>query len=361
MTRTVLMEGYYGRGNFGDDVLMAVTYGVLRKAMPDATIALVIGDHQRDYASTMLPGITIQRPDRHAHYDMIVHGGGGVFFDFKTYSALYQALESLIRAVGFRTFLLLEKLSRNLSGKYRFTTDTRIGMGIGVGSFSPGSPRMLRSLPILADFKALWVRDEQSIEQLAQYHSILSTEIIHGSDLAFLTEHWMPPITKTASPRPRLGVALRDWPGMNYAAIEAILKQLSADYDLTGFIFDAANDREIARILTPYTTHVWQPEHMNIADFAAQIAAQDILLTSRAHGAICGACLGVPSVVVNIEAKMEQVHAMLPNTTALVYPRETMLWANVIKQTLVKNSETDVNRNRDASEAAFEKIKRYLA
>jgi polysaccharide pyruvyl transferase WcaK-like protein len=363
MSQRVLMEGYYGRGNFGDDVLMAVTYNVLRQQLPNATISVVIGDHQRNYVANLLPGVLVERPDRHAHYDMIVHGGGGVFFDFARYGALYQLLETIVRAMGFKAFLLLEKLSRKLIAKPRFTTNKRLGMGIGVGSFTPGSPRMLRSLPILADFKALWVRDTQSTEQLARYKEILSAEIIQGSDLAFLSEHWSKPVTKTAGTKPRLGIALRDWPDTNTAALQTALQELAKEYEITGFIFDEFADSETTHLLALYTTHIWQPGTMNIVDFAATLAAQDVLLTSRAHGAICGAALGVASVIVNIEPKMEQIHAMLPNSTVLSYPREAPLWPDAIKHARAITADTiakDVGRNRAASENALQQMKRWL-
>jgi polysaccharide pyruvyl transferase WcaK-like protein/glycosyltransferase involved in cell wall biosynthesis len=318
--RNVLMEGYYGRGNFGDDVLLKVTYNLLKHILPDAQIVLVVGNEQTDYVRTMLDGVDILAPDRHAHFDRIVHGGGGVFFDFRRYGFGYRFAEALLKRFGFPLALNGERILRRACNKPRVSTSRRLGLGIGIGTFSSGSPRLWRSLPILAEFDALWVRDGQSKANLKRFASIMHAELLQGSDLAFLSEYWLPASIppRADALRPRLGVVLRDWSGTDSQALRASIARFAEKYDVTGFIFDEHSDPELGRILSPYTTHVWRPHHMHMDDFARHLAAQDVLLTSRAHGAICGACLGVPSVIVNIEPKLEQIHAMLPNASILV-------------------------------------------
>ena len=110
--------------------------------------------------------------------------------------------------------------------------------------------------------------------------------------------------------------------------------------------------------------HIWQPEATTIADFAAKLATQDVLLSSRAHGAICGACLGVPSVIVNIEPKLTQVHAMLSNASRLVPAQDTNAWIKTLAELRALNPliiEADVEKNRAASEAALNAMQRWLA
>ena len=143
-----------------------------------------------------------------------------------------------------------------------------------------------------------------------------------------------------------------------------VLATLAVTYDITGFIFDAHADPECQRLFAPYTIKIWQPEHMTITDFAAALAAQDVLLTARAHGAICGACLGVASVIIAIEPKLEQVHAMLPNASILVPANAPQHWAVAIAAACRISPATiagDVQKNRAASEAALAAIERWLA
>ncbi|MFZ4125632.1 MAG: polysaccharide pyruvyl transferase family protein [Rickettsiales bacterium] len=363
MSTRILMEGYYGKGNFGDDVLMLATYHLLRRAAPNATISIVIGDTQDDYPRSLLQGIEIERPDRYAQYDIIVHGGGGVFFDFAQYGIVCRTLELLARLIGFNSVVQLERAVRSITGLRRIRGKRRIGLGIGVGTFSKGSPRMLRSLPILAEYDALWLRDAESVTNLEPFTSVMNAALINGSDLAFMSDDWLPPSTKKPiSAKPRLGIALRDWKGMEYAQLRTKLAALAQDCTLTGFIFDVAHDPMMREVLAPYPTHIWQPRTMHIHEFAAQIAAQDGLITSRAHGAICGACLSVPSVILDIEPKMKHVHAMLPHCTQLIDKHAP--WESAITTMLALPRERiieDVARNRAASHAAWEQMKRWFA
>ena len=361
-TRTVLMQGYYGKANFGDDVLMQVTHNLLKDVMPDATISLITHDKE-NYVHAMLPDAKLLKPGQQMHFDMIVHGGGGVFFDFVTYGAAYRLWE---RILPFNAYILLEKIARKLLKKPRVSAPVRVGLGVGVGTYSAGSPQLRHSLPILADFEALWVRDPQSAKNLQRFSSIMDTAILQGSDLAFLSDYWLPPLDPSphTPSRPRLGVVLRDWAGGTpFATLQETLAQLAKEYDITGFVLDAASDPQTQLLLKPYTTHIWQPSAMSIADFAAKLGTQDVLLTSRAHGAICGACLNIPSVIVNIEPKLEQVHAMLPNVGCMVEAHDISGWAEALKHARAiprARIAEDVARNRAESEAALHAMKRWL-
>ena len=361
----ILLVGYYGKGNFGDDVLLSATYGIVKNAFPDGLFSIIIDGDKGGYVEAMFGDMKILKPARHGAFDLIIHGGGGVFFDFQTYDLLHQMMERLIRFFGFHRFLSLEKMARKVTNKSRTSTTHRLGFGIGVGTFSAGSPRLFYSLPIIADFDALWVRDAQSIQNLKRFSSAMRAEQIQGSDLAFLTEYWIeePILQRINSSRARLGIILRDWPGMDLEKYNEIIKKLAREYDITGFIFDQHTDPQCQALLAPYKTYIWRPEVMRIADFTRILGQQNVLLTSRAHGAICGACLGIPSVIVNIEPKLEQVHAMLSGSSMIVSPNETGLWEEKIKEALRVPSdviEADFNLNHIKSKVALKKMENWL-
>ena len=357
----VLLVGYYGKGNFGDDLLLKVTHSLLKRLLPNAHFS-VIGDGP--YIKQLLGDVEILKPARHGHFDFIVHGGGGVFFDFKIHGMLSCYIGSLVQFFGFNNYVKLEKMIRHIMRKPRTSATKRLGIGIGVDTFTPGSPQLRRSLPILADFKVLWLRDAQSISNLQPFKAVMRAELIAGSDLAFLTDHWLPPTKpKPKASRPRLGIVLRDWPGTDINKLRQLLAQLSQKYILTAFIFDRSADPELQKIFADYVHHFWQPETTSISDYANLLGEQDVLLTSRAHAAICGACLGVPAVIVNITPKLEQIHTMLPNATVLA-ANDISCWQEAVQKALSISPEEimeDVNRNRKASEAALLKIRDYFA
>ena len=370
MSPRVLLIGYYGKGNFGDDVLLMVTHALLQKRYPSAQFSVIVDGPHGGYVPRMLGEVTVLAPARHGHFDLMVHGGGGVFFDFARYGIGDVAKEYALRAMGYRTYLALEALARRVAGKPRTSATVRVGLGIGVGTYSLGSPRLRERLPILADFKALWVRDAQSIVNLKRFASLMRGKVVRGSDLAFLTEYWlsdMPTAKPARSGKPRLGIALRDWPthagGIDESTLEALLKAWSKDYDISGFILDAQADPIMQRVMAGYPLHVWRPEQQKITEYAQALASQDVLLTSRAHAAICGACVGTPSVIVAIEPKLAQVAAMLPSSTRMVSPAATDSWRAAIDEALAISRaaiEADVVNNRAASLQALASVYEVL-
>lgn len=368
-TPRALLIGYYGKGNFGDDVLLKVSHALVKRLMPQARIAVVVDGDDGTYVKTMLGDVDILKPGRHGHFDFILHGGGGVFFDFKTYGLRQKMLECAVRAFGFGLFVKLEKTVRKLLHKERTSAARRLGFGIGVGTFSPGSPKLLQSLPVLADFDALWVRDAESLKNLERFKPAMHASITRGSDIAFLTDCWMKDVApkKAAVARPRLGIVLRDWPeesgGTPPAMLQEIFARLATEYEITGFIFDRHSDPRLQALLQPYAHQIWQPDSMQISDFAQRLGEQDVLLSSRAHGAICGACLGVASVIVNIEPKMAQVHAMLPSSSLLVPANEAPRWEEALKAALAISPAaiaSDVSSNRAASQAALQEMEHWF-
>ena len=362
-TPRILIVGYYGRGNFGDDLLLHITFRLLKTALPTSQISIIVDGNDGHYIQTMLDDVTILPPGRHGHFDYIIHGGGGVFFDFESYGLMSVIAERIIHTIGLANFIRMEKMLRSIVRKPRTTATRRIGLGIGVGRFSNGSKRLRNSVPILADFSALWLRDDESSANLQRFASIMRADIIHGSDLAFLTDQWLPPLPpRTPAPRPRLGIALRDWPQQHITA--EFLKKLSEHYSITGFILDATTDTNMQQLLNAYSRHIWQPSNLRVGDFATALATQDVILTSRAHGAICGACVGVPTVIVNIEPKLEQVHAMLPNASILVAANAPETWQAAIEKALAIQPETiraDVDRNHEKTAAAWAAMQRWFA
>lgn len=359
-----VIVGYYGRGNFGDDVLMVVAHALARKILPRARIALRTGT-PATYPQRMLGGHIEQIPfgtrDRH---HLIIHGGGGNFFDFTPHGRMDRAINALMLSAGAGAYVKAEDALRRLSGRSRLSGQVRLGLGLGIGTFTPGSPRLRETLPVLADFDGLWLRDAGSIDNLSQLG--LGPSVVLGSDLAFLWDHWCPPELvlrpaprKTA--RPRVGVILRDWPVGSGAAfarsIKATLAGLSDRFELQLISLDPATDAATLSALSHLPQMLWRPEHDDIAGFADALASHDVLLTARAHGAICGACLGRASVVLDIEPKLQAVHSMLPEATRLIPPDcTTETLAERLEEALAIGSDriaNDALRNRSLSEQAF--------
>lgn len=363
----VVLVGYYGRGNFGDDVLMVVAHRIVRELLPSESVGVRMGIPAK-YPSQLLKDEVAVLPfgTRDSHR-LIVHGGGGTFFDFAPHSWFNRLLNTALFSFGTTSFVQSERLIRSMLGRKRMSGRNRLGLGVGVGTYKSGSPRLRNDIPVLMEFDGLWLRDSESCLNLSSIG--VSRPVVQGSDLAFLWDAWCPHqlVLHPGLPRgarPRVGVILRDWPsdsGTTFLRnIMPTIKALSSKYDLHLISLNPSADIATLNELNFLEQTLWNPESTEIEEFAEVIAKQDILLTARAHGAICGACLGRPSVILNIEPKLAAVNAMLPQATRLVSPSaDVSILVEEIEQTLsipFVNIKDDVKRNRAEAEKALVEI-----
>lgn len=364
----VVLVGYYGRQNFGDDVLMIAGHAIARQLAPDARIGLL--GTQAPYIPKLLGEDVGFVPFGMRHnYRLIVHGGGGTFFDFSKHSAMRRVFNRVALAFGPKAFVALETAARRMTGRPRMSAHSRVGLGLGVGTYSPGSPALLNALPTLLDFDAVWLRDLGSLKNLRRIG--ITTQTFLGSDLAFLHETWCPPELalaqrppRSSESRPLIGLVMRDWPARDRGKLARQLQDsvaaLSRNYRLHLVSLNPDADRETIKCFPDLPHLIWQPDKMSMTNFLRELAAHDTLVTARAHGAICGACLGIPTVILGIEPKLAAVHGMLAKSSQFVAePFSHEALSTAITQALdvsLHSVATDVHLNREASKAALSEI-----
>ena len=64
--------------------------------------------------------------------------------------------------------------------------------------------------------------------------------------------------------------------------------------------------------------HIWNPSLWPLKNYLTKISSCDLIMTTRAHGAIVSSVLGVPSVIINIEPKLANIHKMLSQSSMLI-------------------------------------------
>jgi polysaccharide pyruvyl transferase WcaK-like protein len=105
---------------------------------------------------------------------------------------------------------------------------------------------------------------------------------------------------------------------------------------------------------------VWRPDRHDLVSFLEELAGQDAFVTARAHGAICAACLGRASVILEIEPKLRAVHDMLPRATRLAaVDSDAATLGALIDEVLdipVPMIAQDVTANREASRRALDEV-----
>jgi polysaccharide pyruvyl transferase WcaK-like protein len=318
----VLLVGYYGQGNFGDDVLFVTAYNRVRAWRPDAEITALVHGPDAAYLHGLVQGpLRLTAPGERGAYDLAVHGGGGTFFDFSQGSNRDVWINRVIRAVGVPAWARADRAARRVAGRPRTGASRRWGWGIGIGTYTASAPKLRHHAPVLADFETLVVRDPKSVENARAVG--VGDRVRLGSDLAFLHDCWAPAElrSRARSGSFRIGVVPRGWKGAEGAAVVDALvdsaRSLPADLDVRWFLFDAHDDAAVRARLGDADVRVWNPAG-GLDAYSAALADVDVLVTARAHGAICGAILGVPSLIAPIEPKLSTIHAMLPAASRML-------------------------------------------
>lgn len=327
----VLLEGYYGAGNFGDDLLLLAAYRLLRRWLPTTAIAVSAKD------CTYIPRLLGELPFLTAPGDVpptikcVIQGGGGLYFDFNGGSHLASCVQYLIRR-GHTPFISGLRSAASRVKHLRSAVDPvpfKAAIGIGVGPFALGSWREVSVAIRLDEFGLVITRDSTSQATCRAWG--LRGQVYRGTDLAFLRNDWNGQFWRRSrrgsGRRPRVAFILRRWRygsgTIDYlTSVADVLSRLAVNgIDAQVVLFQPDGDAEaIMRHIGGGEMLAWDPSCGSVEDFLDQLGQFDLIVSARAHGAIAAGLLGVPSICIWLEPKMDAVLEMLGPATALWRP-----------------------------------------
>jgi polysaccharide pyruvyl transferase WcaK-like protein len=319
----IIIRGYYGFGNLGDDVLMIVTFRWLKKSFPGHSILICADSRNFEYISSLLGGdVVIIQSDSRIDAEWIIYGGGGIFFDFNESGKIYGLVNTLIKMIGYTPYKKIYNAYRSIKSTTGISAKKYAGLGLGVGSYTKTSKRFYADILPLSSFDFLLVRDEESASNL-EHHS-LTFPVAVASDLAFISDYWKGMLRERQKlDELHIGFILRDWPNDNHAymnAVEKVVEQLNKrNYVVNFYSFDSRSDSFYVKKFSTWSpVAVWDPYKLSLHDFLSKLSVNNLVITSRAHGAILSACMGIPSVCLAIEPKLRHVSTMLSKSSVLV-------------------------------------------
>lgn len=289
--RRVLLSGYYGYGNVGDDALLEALARTLTAAGTE-TVAVPAGDPK---ALPPLPGLLPL-----ARYDwrvmraflqddgVLVSGGGGLLQDATS-----------ARSLGY--YLAVVALAQRLGRPYV----------IGWQSLGPLRRRLSRiaARRCLQGAAAVVVRDQRSAETARDLG--YRGDVLVSRDLGFL----LPPpdadlvreVEARLPPRPRLGICLRPTPASRVAeAIRAWWPQRPPGWSVVWIACqqrDHAMHQQLVEQLGSDGAVATLPP-AGVGATQAAVASCDLLLAERLHALIFAILAGVPAVAIDYDPKV---------------------------------------------------------
>jgi polysaccharide pyruvyl transferase WcaK-like protein len=297
------------------------SYNIVKATFPEARIHILSNSEKCQYIYELInENIRIsgyKKLDK--HYNLIIHGGGGIHFDYTPGGLLYLLLNKLIKALGISVSLLFFNFLKNIIGSHKVSCNHRIGLGIGLGPYTKSSKKYMYDLSIIKDYNYLFVRDKDSYNLLKNFRT--NSIVFESTDLIYLLlNHFDSPFNVGIQKhkKKKICVILRDWKYNDNAHVRNILNNinhLNSSFDFTYLSLDSSDHYYINSVKK---IEVYDPSLKGISEIIDTIKNHDLIITSRAHGVYLGSVLNIPSICINIEPKLRSVHETLPNSSVLI-------------------------------------------
>lgn len=310
-TTKVLIAGYYGSGNAGDEAILSCLLAELRARIPNLRPTVISAEPNTTSATYGVDSIA--KTDKSAiiaaiqDCGLVVLGGGGLLQDYWDVD-LSPIFSSTPAALSYYAYAALALVFDKPLVLY----------AIGVGPISTPAGRLYTRLTA-EQARLITVRDEES-GALLRSLGVAAGKIHVTADPAFLLNS-QPAVLHL--PRPVLGVALRNWNlGVDTGRWEAevagalnlFLEQHSGSVLFLPFQRSAdAWDDDVA-MASRLKTSLRQPERTSILDEAGQaerlagaVGACDVVLAMRYHSALFAMRQGTPLVGLIYDPKIRQL------------------------------------------------------
>ena len=320
------LRGAYGPGNLGDDVLMVAIYRLLRERFNTEDIAIGVEDIK--IGAKLLPEATFVHYKMPFSADLVVLGGGGQFFEFhgdgmkQDNGKIAKIFSAIQKQSGL--FAAIERLiisSQPAAIDRLFIAKKIAAYCIGLGPFDSNGRGVTRAESVIPRLNYISVRDHKSSELAVRFGATTNPKIF--SDPTFDVASWNDTSVVESQENEGYSFILRDWPHSRHGAnliktMIEVARQLRDKGEVVRLVsLYAERDQHLIKSNNDFVWLTWSPLSHTISEFLGKLIQSKVILSSRAHGVLLPAILGEPSIAIEIEPKLRNIHAMLPNSTVL--------------------------------------------
>lgn len=299
MTKVVI-SGYYGFANAGDEALLTAIISSLHETIPDVEITVITGNCAMTRANHDVHAVHrfnlwgIIRALRQCH--ILISGGGSLLQDVTSARSLYYYLGIMQLALWLHKPVML------------------YAQGIGPVR-RPTARQAVRK--VLQHVAMIAVRDADSAQELAAM-GVTAPPIIVTAD-AVLS---MPPVETTiglsilreagiTDTRRRVGIAVRNWQNLS-AYKDAIAKaadELQQQYDChivfvpMQYPADVSAGEDIGKRMKGKATVL--SKAYDTVEFMSLLGCMDVVIANRLHALIFASLMNVPVTAISYDPKID--------------------------------------------------------
>ena len=283
----VVLSGYYGFDNFGDEEILQVFIIILKKIGAEITVFsknLVKTFMSHDVKSVFMFDI-FGIIKSIAKSDILISGGGSLLQDVTSIRSLFYYLFIIFLSILFcKRFIIFAQ---------------------GIGPIKNGLARKLTA-NLLKKASLITVRDERSKNLLKEW----------GLEVQIVNDPVWGIKTKSLRPKGKIGIQLREWKYMNDEFFINLVKKVAKEFENNEIYIYALQDKQDKEICMRFENylHIENPKvithvfsSMSVNDLINSMRDLDYLIAMRYHAIMIGLKYGIKTLAINYDPKVESI------------------------------------------------------